>query len=161
MKVLAKRKLVCGWAAVALLGLVPGCMGVDELSETPLSAEVNSSTSQLEAGSSAQPASGLSDAELALLRTALAGLSSGNGSGSAEDALGAAPSLSDLKSLRRRDLAVWVLDFATESAELAPEQEVALRLLRAVLTRDSAALQQLVMEQLLTTLTGAASTSGA
>ena len=54
----------------------------------------------------------------------------------------------------RCDMALWVLDLGLAEPGLASEQTFALRLVRVYLSHDSAALEQLRGEQLLTFLRG-------
>jgi hypothetical protein len=102
----------------------------------------------------------LSDAELKVLRNILAGLAPSSATGSALDALGSAPSLSDLKSLgfSRRDMVLWALDFMAQQSNLTTEQAFALKVARALLARDASALEKLLIEQLLPTSSSSAST---
>ena len=109
------------------------------------------SSSNNSSASTNVPQSSLTDSELQLLQSALAGLVPGSATGSSSAALSGTPSLSDLKKLgfHKRDIAIVALDLAAQQANLTPEQTFALRLTKALVSRDTNALAQLLIEQVL------------
>lgn len=182
MNVFLVRKTPCAFVVAALVSLVSGCIDTHDMSTVtandtglPVSATTSgtsaaapadsallSSSNNSSSASTSPLQSSLTDSELQLLQSALAGLAPGSAAGSSSTAPSATPSLSDLKTLGldKRDIAILALDWAAQQSNLTPEQSFALRLAKALVSRDTNALTQLLIEQL-PSATGSGSSASA
>lgn len=159
MNMLRASAKTCALTAAAAISLGSGCIGAQDTGAAA-SADANSSAATTPAtttssalASAAQ--SSLNDAELQLLQNALADLTSGGMTGT--------PSLGDLKALgfHKRDLAVLALDMAAQQPNLTTGQSFALRLAKAVVSRDANSLEQVVLAEMLSLANAGTTTSAA
>jgi hypothetical protein len=135
--------------------------GTDENAAAGSAESALLSSSNNSSASASVPQSSLTASELQLLQSALAGLVPGSAAGASSAALSGTPSLSDLKKLgfHKRDIAILALDLAAQQTNLTPEQSFALRLTKALVGRDTNALAQLLIEQLLPAASSGSSAS--
>jgi hypothetical protein len=148
-----------------------GDTAAESASEAGTNLDVTGGTAALKASSSSvdsqsTSSSGLTSTltatELQLLQGVLGGLVPGGTTSSTSGTSSGALSLSDLThlGLSRRDMALWVLDLVAQQSNLTTEQSFALQLTRALVSRDSNAIAQVLMEQLLPALTSGSASMG-
>jgi hypothetical protein len=151
MNTVAMRMLAAGLSYTALLGFASGCIGASDFAASSSNAQpATADTSSAAAGNAT--GLNLNTGELQVLRNVLTALSSGTSNGnSSGNSSNSSSSLADLakQNINRRDVAVWALDFAAAQNGVTPEQKFAIEVARALLTRDAGALQQLLLNQLL------------